>query len=199
MLLKKISQFLLGLLFTIVLLPTANAATANYSYSFVVSTVGENPYSLETGDIVTISGSYNTENASDAYSDGTYSMHSAASDEDFTFSLILNDDVTYTYDSRSSSTSDAATWPIVTFLISDWSIDNIDFQTVDDILNSYIEIMVSEIGDSITLTAFSSLYSEGEAGYWSITGSPVPIPGTLTLICLGLLGLVGINRRQSFK
>lgn len=193
MFLKKISQLLLCILFTTALLSTANAATADYSFSFVLSTFGDNPYGLNTGDVISVSGEYNAENVNDPYGDGVYSMHSADSDGDFTFSLELNDQVSYTDDSRSES------WPTVTFLISDWSIDNIDFETTDDTLNAFIKIMVAELDDPIDLTAVSSLYDVGQDGYWSITGSPVPVPGTLTLISLGLLGLSGINRRRSLK
>lgn len=194
MFLKKISQLLLGILFTAVLLSTANATTADYSFSFVLTTVGDNPYGLNTGDVISVLGEYNAENVNDPYGDGIYSMHSEDSDGDFKFSLKLNDQASYSEDSRSESA-----WPIVTFLISNGSIDNIDFETTDDDLNAYIKIMVAEIDDPIILTAVSTLYDVGEDGYWSITGSPVPVPGTLTLISLGLLGLTGINRKRSLK
>jgi hypothetical protein len=178
------------------LLSTAVYA-ANISYSFVLSTTGDNPYGLYSGDIVTVEITYNDENGYKD-EDGIYSMHTSNSeniiiegiaynayDADFSLSLALGDEI-YTH------AADSTSWPLVTFLISDWSIDAIEFATTEN--GSAISIGIDTTTNTIALSVVDDLN-----GNWSITGSPVPVPGTITLLGIGLFSLVALSRKRVLK
>ena len=185
MLLKQIIRSLLIVfLLTIGLTGIGNTATLTGTQTLQVTSINAgNPYGLFAGSDVFVNYQIDTDQG---YTDSGYSMHTFAlnpfapfnsSDSSFLFDLTFGT-VHYL-----GSTDDRWNYfPAITFNTAvnpaDWTVNTIDFYTIDDSRQHWISIGIGPQGGPIEVHA-----------------GPIPEPATLALFGMGLLSLAGISRK----
>ena len=192
--LLNIRLFILFFMFGFLVLPITDARGAMVKTSFTGTVTldnggaSSNPFGLTTGD-----GIFGYAIYDDAEVAGT------PADEDLT---LLPDypgwDFSMTLGSFTFTQSDVTDSTYTTFWFNMGDFDGIEFYIDPIDIGSYLGLVIEDFDGGRSLFAEDSLFGDPiylEAEWDFANATTVPIPGTLLLLCSGLLGAVGLRKK----